>query len=117
MQQLAKYCGAGQEDWNVKVPAMLMAYRSAVHEATDYTPARLMFGRELRLPIDLATGRPPDVCFPTVAFGYAAAVQERLAEVHHKVRSKLRVTSQAMKVCLFEYVLILLSSLGHERNR
>ncbi|XP_050705336.1 uncharacterized protein LOC126990695 [Eriocheir sinensis] len=41
-QQLAKYCGEGQEDWDVKLPAMLMAYRSAVHEATDYTLARLI---------------------------------------------------------------------------
>ncbi|XP_050714146.1 protein NYNRIN-like [Eriocheir sinensis] len=41
-QQLAKYCGEGQEDWDVKLPAMLMAYRSAVHEAPDYTPARLI---------------------------------------------------------------------------
>lgn len=96
-QQLAKYCAADQEDWDVRLPAMLMAYRSAVHEATDYTPARLMFGRELRLPVDLATGRPPDVGLPTVTSGFAAALQEHLAEVHHQVRGKLRVAGQAMK--------------------
>lgn len=96
-QQLAKYCAANQEDWDVKLPAMLMAYRSAVHEATDYTPARLMFGRELRLPVDLATGRPPDVGLPTVTSGFAAALQEHLAEVHHQVRGKLRVAGRAMK--------------------
>lgn len=97
VQQLAKYCGAGQEDWDVKLPAMLMAYRSAVHEATDHSPSQLMFGRELRLPIDLATGRPPDVDLPTVTSGFAAALQERFAEVHHRVRGKLRAASQAMK--------------------
>ncbi|KAK8381290.1 hypothetical protein O3P69_018400 [Scylla paramamosain] len=68
------------EDWDVKLPAMLMAYRSAVHEATDHSPSQLMFGRELRLPIDLATGRPPDVDLPTVTSGFAAALQERFAE-------------------------------------
>ncbi|XP_070001372.1 uncharacterized protein [Penaeus vannamei] len=35
-----------------------MAYRSAQHEATIHTPAKLMFGKELRLPVDLATRRP-----------------------------------------------------------
>ena len=25
-QQLAKYCNEGQEDWDVRLPAMLMAY-------------------------------------------------------------------------------------------
>ncbi|KAK8372281.1 hypothetical protein O3P69_007821, partial [Scylla paramamosain] len=69
-----------EEDWDVKLPAMLMAYRSAVHEATDHSPSQLMFGRELRLPIDLATGRPPDVDLPTVTSGFAAALQERFAE-------------------------------------
>ena len=73
-QQLAKYCEEGQQDWDVRLPAMLMAYRSAVHEVTDFTPARLMLGRELRLPVDLATGRPPDVRLPTVTTGYAAAL-------------------------------------------
>ena len=43
--ELAKYCGEGQQD--LKLPALLMVYWSAVHEVTDYTPARLMLGREL----------------------------------------------------------------------
>ncbi len=76
---------------------LLMAYRSAVHEATDFTPARFMFGRELRLPVDLATGRPPDVSLPTVTSGYAAALQEHLVEVHRRARGKLKVAGQAMK--------------------
>ncbi|MPC65793.1 hypothetical protein E2C01_059929 [Portunus trituberculatus] len=56
-----------------------------------------MFGRELRLPVDLATGRPPDVYLPTVDSVFAAALQERLAEAHREVRGKLRMASRAMK--------------------
>lgn len=65
-QQLAKYCEAGQQAWDVKLPAMLMACRFSVHEATNYAPTRLMLRQELRLPVDLATGRPPDANMPTV---------------------------------------------------
>ena len=96
-QQLAKYCEEDQGDWDVKLPAMLMAYRSAEHEATGFSPARLMFGRELRLPVDLSTGRPPDVILPTVTSGYAAALQESLAAVHHQARGHLKVAGQAMR--------------------
>ena len=46
-QQLAKYCNEGQEDWDVRLPAMLMACKSAVDESTDFSPAHLMFDREL----------------------------------------------------------------------
>ncbi|ROT77825.1 hypothetical protein C7M84_003484 [Penaeus vannamei] len=59
IHEVAKYCSSDQRDWDVKLPSLLMAYRSAQHEATTHTPAKLMFGRELRLPVDLATGRPP----------------------------------------------------------
>ncbi|KAG0719730.1 hypothetical protein GWK47_007116 [Chionoecetes opilio] len=61
-----------------------MAYRSAEHEATGYSPARLMCGRELRLPLDLITGRPPDEGMPTVTTPYAPALKERMEEIHHK---------------------------------
>ena len=37
-----------------------MSYRSAVHETTKCTPAMLMFGRELRVPLDLLIGRPQE---------------------------------------------------------
>lgn len=56
VQELAKYCTEGQTRWNCKLPLLLMAYRSAEHEATTYTPARLMLVKELRLPMDVVTG-------------------------------------------------------------
>ncbi|XP_045126531.1 protein NYNRIN-like [Portunus trituberculatus] len=96
-QELAKYCQEGQEDWDLKIPLLLLAYRSAEHEVTGYTPARLMCGRELRLPVDLVTGRPPDEDLPTTVTQYATALQDRLREVHHQVRGNLKVSGEAMK--------------------
>ena len=96
-QELAKYCQEGQTEWDRKLPALLMAYRSAVHEATTFTPARLMMGRELRLPVDLTTGRPPDEGMPTVVTEFAVALQRRLVEVHHQVRGQLKIAGEAMR--------------------
>ncbi|KAK4295125.1 hypothetical protein Pmani_032308 [Petrolisthes manimaculis] len=95
--ELAKYCDESQRDWDIKLPVLLMAYRSGVHEATGYTPACLMLGRELRLPVDLATGRPPDEELPTVTTGYATALQERLDKAGRQVRSNLQLVGQAMR--------------------
>ena len=53
---LAKYCSSDQQDWDLWLPFTLMAYRSAQQEATGYIPARMMFGREMRLLLNLATG-------------------------------------------------------------
>ena len=96
VSQLARYCADDQQDWDEWLPYVLMAYRSAEHEATKYTPARLMLGREIRLPIDLAIGRPPDEKLPTVQSEYAAALQQRLEDTRQRVSGHLKLAGHAM---------------------
>ena len=38
--------------------SVLQAYRSTIFEATGFTPYRLTFGREMRLPSDIGTSLP-----------------------------------------------------------
>ena len=45
-------------DWESLLAPVLQAYRSSVSEATGFTPYRLAFGRETRLPVDLGTPLP-----------------------------------------------------------
>ncbi|KAK4313845.1 hypothetical protein Pmani_014831 [Petrolisthes manimaculis] len=96
-QELAKYCVEGQSEWDEKLPSLLMAYRSAAYESTDYTPAKLMLGHELRFPVDVLMGRPPEEDLPTYTSSYAKHLQERLAEVQHQVRKSLRFSDKVMK--------------------
>lgn len=39
-----------QSDWNVHLPLILMTYQSAVQDSNAYTPALLMFDREVWTP-------------------------------------------------------------------
>ena len=96
-QGLAKFCQEGQTDWDQKVPAFLMAYRSAEHEATGYSPAKVMMGHEIRLPIDLLMGRPPDEGLPTTVSDFVREHSNRLEEIHHQVRKNLKISGEAMK--------------------
>lgn len=50
-------CG-DERDWDEKLPYIMMAYRTSVHATTGYSPFRLMFGREVNLPIELMYGHP-----------------------------------------------------------
>ncbi|ROT66947.1 hypothetical protein C7M84_015001 [Penaeus vannamei] len=97
VQELAEYCSEGQTEWDRKLPLLLMAYRSAEHEATTFTPARMMLGRELRFPLDLVTGRPPYEEFPVASSDYAVELQQRLEEVHHQVRGHLKCAGESMR--------------------
>ena len=59
---LAKYVSHHQRDWDEHLPLVMMAYRSSIHASTQYTPFCLLFGHEMRLPIDRdvwTTAKPP----------------------------------------------------------
>ncbi|XP_068739463.1 uncharacterized protein [Montipora capricornis] len=66
-----------QKDWDLQLPACMMAYRGAVHESTGVSSNLLMLGRELEVPLDAITEAPPDA--PPLKTDYAQAVQKRLA--------------------------------------
>ena len=76
-----------QKDWDLQLPACMMAYRGAVHESTGVTPNLLMLGRELEVPLDAITEAPPDA--PPLKTDYAQAVQKRLASAHDLARRHL----------------------------
>lgn len=62
VEMLSQYVNEHQTDWDVYVGGALFAYRTAKQRSTGVTPAMLMFGRELRQPLDeaLQLTRPGD---------------------------------------------------------
>ena len=62
-------------DWESMLPAVLQAYRSSISEATGFTPRRLAFGSEMRLPVDFGTPLPD---LPRDARTLAAEIAEDL---------------------------------------
>ena len=80
--QLAKFVDYHQRDWDEHIPYLVLAYRSAIHESTGCTPAKVIFGRDLRLPVDLLLGRPEEEVL-SLAVDYTGDLCEKLKRVHH----------------------------------
>jgi hypothetical protein len=53
---LAKVVSDHQRDWCERLQSVMAAYRTSIHESTQFSPNRLMFGRKNRLPADLVLG-------------------------------------------------------------
>ena len=83
---LAMFAGKNRDDWDDLLPAVMMAYRSSVHESTGFSPYRLMFGEKCTLPMDIGLPTdqlqsPHDITSP-----YAVWVRDALEEAYEQVR-------------------------------
>ena len=92
---LAKYVSDHQRDWDEHLPLVMMAYRSSVHTSTQYTPFYLLFGHEVRLPVDVMFGRQPNHK-PEVS-DYVRNLRDTLEEVHEHAREHLRAAQKRQK--------------------
>lgn len=69
---LSKFVSTNQDDWDEHLPLLMMAYRSAEHKSSGYSPSELMLGRPIKLPVDLLiTGPPTEESEPQGSTEYA----------------------------------------------
>eukprot|EP00117_Sycon_ciliatum_P011053 scpid10434/ scgid12689/ Retrovirus-related Pol polyprotein from transposon 412; Protease; Reverse transcriptase; Endonuclease len=59
LEKMLSACVTDHQEWDLHLQRTMFAYRSCVHASTQHTPSRLMFGRELVLPLDIMYGSPP----------------------------------------------------------
>ena len=86
LMMLAMLAGENREDWDDLLPAVMMAYRSSVHESTGFSPYRLMFGEECTLPMDVGLPRQePDLPDP-ITSPCAVWVRDALEVAYEQVR-------------------------------
>ena len=74
----------------------MLAYRTSVHETTGETPFHLMFGREVRLPIDVMYGTPTSHPPPSIS-QYAQTLRNRLESAYSHVRSRTKLMQRRQK--------------------
>ena len=86
LMMLAMFAGKNRDDWDDLLPAVMMAYRSSVHESTGFSPHRLMFGEECTLPMDIGLPRDQLDTSESITSPYALWVRDALEEAYDQVR-------------------------------
>jgi len=57
---IAKAVDDAHRNWDELLPHLMRAYNTTVHDSTSFTPHFLMFGREMRTPIDIVLASKDD---------------------------------------------------------
>jgi transposase InsO family protein len=87
---LSHYVNHKQNDWDDHLPVVMMAYRATVHRILGETPAAMMLGREMVLPIDRLVGPPPEEEHEDVSSSeYVQNLIEALRVAHRAVRDNV----------------------------
>ena len=86
LMMLAMFAGKNRDDWDDLLPAVMMAYRSSVHESTGFSPYRLMFGEECTLPMDIGLPKDQLQSPDEITSPYAVWVRDALEEAYEQVR-------------------------------
>ncbi|XP_051279483.1 uncharacterized protein K02A2.6-like [Dicentrarchus labrax] len=77
-----------QSHWADYLPELTHAYNNATHSATGYTPAFLMFGRHLRLPVDVGLGVGPQQMRHDVG-GWVQDHQQKLSLAYSLAKQRI----------------------------
>ena len=84
---LAMFAQKHCDDWDDLLLAVMMAYRTSVHESTGFSPYRLMFGEECTLPMDAGLPRRDTESADPIQSPYALWVRDALELAYDQVRS------------------------------
>ena len=90
---------SGAEDnpksWDENLDYCMTAYRSSVHTSTEHTPFELVFGREMRIPLDVMMGGAQDnECSYTE---FVADLQDNFEAAYRSVRQNLKISQRRQK--------------------
>ena len=94
-QHLSKIFDENQTDRDQHIPLFLMTYRSPLNNATDMTPAKLAFGREISLPEELMFASP-ETWFKEPQ-NYSLQLENHLRKINRLIRERLKIASDKIK--------------------
>jgi len=79
VKMLRKKLGARKDQWDQKIQGLLMDYRASIQATTEKTPAELLFGYRMELPIEAKHPIPIDELLDEPIDRF-----QQLEDLHHK---------------------------------
>ena len=93
---LSHYCNDKQNNWDKYLQSVMMAYRASPQKSTGYSPYYVLFGRNIRLPIDLLFRAPQEDSTSNI-HEYIQQLKTTSQKIGEKVRENLGVAQKLQK--------------------
>ena len=87
LDMLAKSVRDRPFEWEDHIRHLCLAYNTSVHPTTGYSPFFLMFGRQVRMPVDLMYGTP--TASPVAVPEYVSNLRTSLTSAYERVRATM----------------------------
>ena len=94
-QTLSMYVSQNQKDWDLFIPAALLAFRTSPSESTGETPFYLLYGREPRLPMDVSLLPPADPASSIIE--HRRRIVKQIEQAQTMARENIQRAQQKMK--------------------
>ena len=94
---LDKNVNINQTDWDLWLPNVLFAYRTAIHSSTGHSPYEMVFCQSPKQPIDFKICAGQYNSDPKVPPEYFSALRETPEAVHDEARENLLASQRAQK--------------------
>lgn len=92
---LSKYIKSHQKDWDLQFNYVTMAYNSTPYESTGLSPHKMVFKREIKLPLDImADNVVEEELFET---DFVRNLNDTLCQDHEFARKVLQKSSERQK--------------------
>lgn len=96
---LRKFVSANGKDWDRWLPYLLFAYREVPQASTGYSPFELLYGRQVRGPLDVLreAWEKPKPSEPTSILGYVMRMRNKMEEISVLVHQNMEKAQQRQK--------------------
>ena len=89
LNMMSAFVADSAEDWDDHLPFAVQAYNSSVHSSTGVTPHAMLYGHEMRLPVDLMFPSPTSLPLPSCGPEYVDYLRKALGGAHELAREHL----------------------------
>ena len=94
---LRAYVNENRNDWDDSLPALVAAYRATPHDSTGISPYKMLYGREMVMPVDLQFDVGNRLRTPECPVEYVEWLRQSLRDCHDFARQRLQQSARRQK--------------------